>query len=212
MTTEIEEKGSKVRPRVNLGVDLIAFQMSLGESSAATRDRLGVANTRWRSEAGSTEPIGDPTLSMLLRLYQKNPRLIQRKIDIREFYNDIGGRHTVDPATFALILGREVSAYTRWMSGLNDISPTLEKLIERSLYLCNGDAKAAFNMIRELYLEEAASRGVDPLSARRWGKSGNAKTKKAADKKPAAKAGKAKTATAATKKAATKKPAAKKRA
>lgn len=158
----------EVQPQPILGVDLSHLHMKIGQSLTAVRGMLGVALIKWKSEAGKPTPIRDVTLSMLVRLYNKNPSLIKKSVDIHQFYSDIGGRNTVSPSDFSLVLGRESSAYTRWMSGTNNISPTLNALIERSKYLCDGDAKAAFDLIKNLFDEECSARKVDPIADRRW--------------------------------------------
>jgi len=187
-----EATKTRKKPTMILGIDLVAFHMKTKQSLTAVRNMLGVAASKWKDEAGSSAPIRDVTLSMLLRLYGKNPEMLQKGIDIHEFYRDIGGRNTISPSDFAIILGREGSAYTRWMSGTNNVSPTLQALIERTMHLTGSNARAAFDLIKELYEEERTVRGVDPLQDRRWSgprtkKAAKPKVKKEVSEKPATK-------------------------
>lgn len=170
------------------GTDLMSFFLKSGTTEAAVRSLLGVSKSKWVAEAGNTQVIEDPTLAMLMRLYNKNPHLFPKEVDIRQFYADIGGRNVINPADFSLLLGREKSAYTRWFSGINRTNKTLNNLIGQALLLANGDAKKAFEIIKDLYSEEANARGVDPIQSeqRKWTtdsegtrRSASARTKKA---------------------------------
>lgn len=176
-----EATKTRKKPSMILGIDLVAFKMKTRQSLAAVRNMLGVSASKWKDEAGSSAPIRDVTLSMLLRLYNKNPEMLQKSIDIHEFYRDIGGRNTILPSDFAIILGRDGSAYSRWMSGTNKVSQTLQALIERTMHLTGGNARAAFDLIKELYEEERSVRGP------RAKKVAKPAAKKEASAKPAAK-------------------------
>lgn len=169
MSNSSEEKRvANKNPDVILGVDLNLFHKKSNLSLTQARRILGVSLPKWKKESSKSTAISDVTLSMLLRLYNENPQLLPKNVSIRDFYHDIGGRSTVSPADFSLIMGRESSAYTRWLSGTSDVSPTLENLINVALRLSDGNAKEAFGLIKSLYQKEALARNVDPMRDRRW--------------------------------------------
>ncbi len=178
-------RASTKQVRVISGTELESFSIRSGLTSKTTHDLLGLSKTRFKAEAGKVGPIKDATLAILIRMYHEHPeQLPSPDFDIREFYAAIGGREAVSPADFSLILGREGSAYTRWFSGTNTVSPTLERLITLAMRIEGGNPKRAFSLIKKLSVLEANSRETDPMHTRSWMKKERPEKSKAT-KKPA---------------------------
>lgn len=130
------------------------------------------------------QPINDPVICYIYRQYSKANRLVPRKIDLKDFYEKIGGRGAYSGSDFSLIIGRELSAYVRYFSG-GGATPSLNIMIQNAFdmafynrvnegkppYAINSieEAMAAFQIIKDLCKEEGVARGFDPLETRRWG-------------------------------------------
>lgn len=142
-------------------------------STNAASKVLSVAPAKYESMVGidQDKPIDDVSMAMYVRLLEKYTDRLPRKVDPVAFYDAIGGGATIPFADFCIILGREVSAARRWQAGRNVVSPAVANLIDECMSISNGDARRAWEMIMSLSSEEAAARGIDPVSQKTWSKS-----------------------------------------
>lgn len=135
--------------------------------------------------ASGDTPVADPVVCYIYRQYQKSDRLIAPSVNLADFYAKLGGREAMSGSDFSLTLGRELSAYVRYLDG-GGATPAMEIMIQNAIKMAyqnrveNGqkpaeigsieEAVEAFDILKELCREEGVARGADPLVDRRWGK------------------------------------------
>lgn len=119
--------------------------------------------------------VDDPVVCYLFRQYVSYPELMKSDINLKTLYESIGGESVMRSSDFSLILGRELSAYTRYFRESSDGSPgrpapSLRLMIGNAMRLSGGDPVKAVSMIIELCRIEGESRNFDPLVNRSWRK------------------------------------------
>jgi len=163
------QKNKKVSSRIT-GADIARFKMRNGLSDSRMGDLFGLSPGKITSIMSSgSAPVADPVCCYLYRQYTENPHLVEKDIDMSDFYEQIGGKDVISGADFALTLGRELSAYVRYFSG-GKPTQSLRTMIGNAVKLSNGDYAEAFETIKELFRKEVIARGYSPLETRKWGK------------------------------------------
>lgn len=152
------------------GAKMRQFMLARAMSESRMCELFGVSPGKMKEIlASGNSGINDPVVCYLYRQYTMNPSLIMSDINIKTLYEAIGGENVIRGSDFALILGRELSAYVRYFA-TGRPSPSLRLVIGNALKLHHNDPVKAFKSLRELCHEEGMSRGFDPLEARTWRK------------------------------------------
>lgn len=161
------KSGKNVEERVT-GSKMLRFRVERAMSDANMCELFGLSPGKMKSILASGDVgVDDPVVCYLYRQYESYPELTGGDIDIRTLYEMIGGKESIRGSDFALILGRELSAYIRHFNSGRP-TPSLRTVIRNAMKLSGNDPIKAFEHIRELCKLEGASRGFDPLEARTW--------------------------------------------
>jgi hypothetical protein len=178
MTTPKNTPKKKKSDRIT-GQMLIDLMMQNQLSQMEMCKLFGISVSRLGNVDGAPqEPIQDPVTCYLYRQYMEHPELIGRDIiDIKKFYEDIGGADAVSGSDFSLIMGRELSAYVRWFSGSKP-STSVRVLIQNAMKLNGNGSIEAFEAIKKLCHTEGRARGIDVLSGHGHGRGWGAVTDK----------------------------------
>jgi hypothetical protein len=117
-----------------------------------------------RGDAG----IESRDICFLYRLFRDNPELI-KDVNIKDFYESIGGKETISGPLFSLVLGKEQSAYARYFADENaSSSQGVKRIIMYSMRVSGGSPALAFDLMKAIAIDEGLSRGFDVFEKRTW--------------------------------------------
>jgi hypothetical protein len=165
-----------MKPKPITGADLEEFRIRFGLSVGDMCYILGIARVMWNKIIRQPGVVSDPTIGMVIRLYETFPQLcpVQPAVSIDTAFKQIAkdwgkSSRSTPPLTtrdFALYAGREPTASYRWFDkdGMSQATSTpVRRLVEGLLQV----PKAA-DFMKKLMLDESTSRGVDPVGNNTW--------------------------------------------
>lgn len=115
------------------------------------------------------EGVESREICFMYRIFAKHPELIERDIEIYDFYKSIGGEDKIGGPMFSLVLGKEQSAYARYFENNKASSSKSAKRMIRYALRASGSIPAvAFDFMVEIAMEESWSRGFSILQERTW--------------------------------------------
>lgn len=110
------------------GADLERWRVENGLSKVAAADAFGLQKAKWEKLTNplrSKEPLTDPTLGLLLQVYNQHPKSapVRHPPNVVEFYEWLGLQgSTQDRETFATLIGR--APPSAWRLLLHDGRPS----------------------------------------------------------------------------------------
>lgn len=153
-----------LEPRPVLGSDLKNVYLRSGASSIGRfAAAIGLSRQQWNTLLRQSAPIRDPSLSMVLRLVDCWPGLlreIEPKLALERVRKLTGV--TIRQREFALILGRDGSAFSRLARGDTSLVPPAASLLALLLRILEARPNqwAFFRQLTEI---EAKARRIDDI-------------------------------------------------
>lgn len=149
---------------------LAEFKMQHALSPAQMADLFGVGFVVVQRELNrGDEGVESRDICFMLRIFRDHPELMAKDMEVREFYEAIGGKDKIGGPMFSLSMGREQSAYARYFeSGKVSTSKSAKRIIRYAMRVSGGVPAAAFDLIASIAAEESWSRGFDFVRERTW--------------------------------------------
>ncbi|MCK9687349.1 hypothetical protein [Scleromatobacter humisilvae] len=154
-----------------LGRDLEAIAQAHGLQASDAIWMLGLTPNKWSDfvRAAPEQPVGDPTLALLVRILDQNPELrlipeFPTPAEMRELFVDQLG---VSPREFSVLMGFQATAGDRWIRMRSRISATTYHLfwaLQRTLQqLPKSEREKFIAGWRDTVAQEASTRGVEDV-------------------------------------------------
>ena len=165
----VSKKPSRQSDRIT-GDMLSSFKTKNNLSPRQIADIMGVGvNSVLRELERGNEGVESREICFMYRIFTKHPELLEQEIEIRDFYDAIGGEDMVSGPMFSLVLGKEQSAYARYFENSNQSSSkSAKRMINQALRVSGNDPAVAYNFMVEIALEESWSRGFNIFQERTW--------------------------------------------
>lgn len=158
------------------GASLEEFRIRFGLTVGDMCHILGIARPMWSRIIHEKGAVKDPTIGMVIRLYETFPHLcpVQPPVSMQVAFDHIAkdwtkGSRSAPALTqreFSLFAGREPTASYRWFdeNGMSQATSTpVRRLMEGLLQV-----PKAGEIMKKLMSEESMSRGVDPIGNNTW--------------------------------------------
>lgn len=149
------------------GADVLQFQ---DEFALMTKDLLRVLSitkaTLKKCKEHPSEPVEDVALALTVRLYLMHPWLVEspRMLDMRAFYDSIGGEATVKKRLLSVLFGRDANTGYLWLD--RGKRPTVQ--MYRLIKMVANEIDGGLEKIFAEACKEAVGRGVAPFSSGSW--------------------------------------------
>lgn len=152
------------------GRDLESFRQKHRLQVQQAADLLGIPRTRFKKLSAQAGPIDDPTIGLLIRLYNAFTDQIPNRPDmIQTLYERLGGDSFMSKQDFALCLGRSKSSVPRWFGDGGSQKSHASGPVLKLVQLLFGLPRPAEAII-EASRQESLSRGIDLYTDGAWSK------------------------------------------
>lgn len=154
------------------GADVLQFQ---DEFALMTKDLLRILSitkaTLNKCKERPLDPVEDVALALTVRLYLLHPWLVEspRMLDMRAFYDSIGGEDVVKKRFLSVLFGRDANTGYLWLD--RGKRPTVQ--MYRLLKMVSKDIPGGLQKLFDEACKEAEGRHVAPFATGSWSSPAN---------------------------------------